>query len=329
VDVYAVDLGTGALAQAQQGVSAGTDSKWITVDPGGRFVYVANGGGTTSISQFKISPTDGTLSSIAAPIAAPAGINTLAVDPYSEFLYSGNAAPSNSLSAFAIGTNGALTLIGSSTAGIGTDPSGIVVEPTGNYVYATNFTSNDLDAQLINPTTGALTNGVALAGAAPNPNAVAVDPTGNYLYAANTGGGKGISSFKINEDGSLTEKDSPADAGSQYGTLAVNPYLGGFVYGGFSAIGATGGGVATFNEDPISGTFFNSGYSFAPAPNLTMNQVTVDPIGYYVYGIWDEGYIASYPITGTGYATSEGSISIQESPNGHPISIVVAKVPQI
>ena len=52
-------------------------SPWsVTVDPSGRFAYVANGG-LDSISTFTINPSTGALTSVGA--AVPAGIGTAGI----------------------------------------------------------------------------------------------------------------------------------------------------------------------------------------------------------------------------------------------------------
>ncbi len=123
VSAFGITPGSGVLTQVQGSpfsIGAGTgygDPSFLTVDPLGRFLYVADFGG--GISGFSISPSNGALSMLSGfPISAQvAGVTSLAVDPSGQFLYLTNSigqppngSPATSISAYAINeTTGVLT----------------------------------------------------------------------------------------------------------------------------------------------------------------------------------------------------------------------------
>jgi DNA-binding beta-propeller fold protein YncE len=131
---------TGMLkAMAPATVTTGINPTSITVDPSGRYAYVANFHDTT-VSQYTIGPT-GALSPIAtAPTVTVGSISPLsvAVDPSGKFAYL--ASMSNILQ-FSIGTNGALSPIGTPVAGgwsVTVDPSGKFAYGAGNCTVSVN-----------------------------------------------------------------------------------------------------------------------------------------------------------------------------------------------
>ena len=100
-------------------------------------MYVVNDGDGTNpstVSAYSVD-SDGLLKHIAD---SPAGIvpRSVTVDPLGKFVYVANYG-SNDVSAYSIGSSGALTLIGSFTAGIAS-PYSVTVDPSGSFVYVAN-----------------------------------------------------------------------------------------------------------------------------------------------------------------------------------------------
>jgi 6-phosphogluconolactonase (cycloisomerase 2 family) len=79
VTAYAINTTTGSLTRLGAAVAAGSGPRSVTVDPSGKFAYVANSGfrvGSGNVSAYTINATTGALTSIGAAVAA-------GISPYS------------------------------------------------------------------------------------------------------------------------------------------------------------------------------------------------------------------------------------------------------
>jgi YVTN family beta-propeller protein len=203
VSMYTINPTTGALASIGPPVPSYdefTDS--VTVDPFGKFAYVASSGDVWdidfgSVLTYTINPTTGALTSTTGGITGtgvngtPEFFNSVAVDPFGKFAYAadGGAFPAGSFGGDSIvsmytidATTGALASIG--TIAAGTSPDSVGVDPAGKFAYVTNFNSNDVSMYTIDATTGALISIGSIA-AGTDPFSVAVDPAGKFAYVAN------------------------------------------------------------------------------------------------------------------------------------------------
>ncbi|HEY5627569.1 MAG TPA: beta-propeller fold lactonase family protein, partial [Nitrospira sp.] len=101
----------------------------VTVLPGGKFLYVANGGGNVSV--YTIATGTGVLTPLAGalgnPFAAGTTPNGITVEPNGEFLYVANGGGNVSAYAVTAGTGVLTPLAGAlgNPFGAGTTPSGI------------------------------------------------------------------------------------------------------------------------------------------------------------------------------------------------------------
>lgn len=218
VSVYQIGTGTGVLSSGTA-VLAGTVPQSVTVDPTGRFAYVANQGVTDGfgvsagdISAYTIGG-GGALTPVncgsgpgcnGANFQAGNNTKSVIVDPSGKFVYAVNL-NSSDISAYTIDNapttgTGALTSVGATVA-TGLKPSSITVDHTGKFAYVANADENSVSAYTINATTGALTQilcsvvgGVCetvLSGTGDNflagagPQSVTVDPTSKFVYVAN------------------------------------------------------------------------------------------------------------------------------------------------
>jgi YVTN family beta-propeller protein len=191
VSAYTINGSTGALSQVSgspfplESSSFGPES--ITVDPSGRFVYVADTGSST-LSTYRINTSSGALTLLSnSPVLSndPAAVS---VDPTGRFTYVANATPTNSVSAFSIDpVTGALTAIGAPVAA-GSSPNSVAVDPTGRFVYVANvgIASYNISAYRVDSLTGGLTpiSGSPFA-AGSAPFSITVDPFGEFVYVAN------------------------------------------------------------------------------------------------------------------------------------------------
>src|SRR6266699_4986708 len=105
VSAYIIDAASGALTPvAGSPFPAGTLSRSITVDPSGRFAYVANSM-SNNVSAYTIDATSGALTAVTgSPFAAGTGPASVTVDPSGRFAYvaNGDLGGSNNVSAYTI-----------------------------------------------------------------------------------------------------------------------------------------------------------------------------------------------------------------------------------
>jgi 6-phosphogluconolactonase len=157
VSVYTINLTSGALTPIGSPLHAGWCSRSVTVDPFGKFAYVADQAGP-DVGMYTINATTGELAPIGS-IAAGTGPSSVALDPTGKFAYVTNyydGVFGHDVLMYSINaTTGALTHIGTIAAGTG--PSSVALDPTGKFAYVTNFGSNNVSMYSIDAVTGALT----------------------------------------------------------------------------------------------------------------------------------------------------------------------------
>ncbi|MEJ2009862.1 MAG: beta-propeller fold lactonase family protein [Acidobacteriota bacterium] len=201
-----------------------------------------------------------------------------------DFLYASNAG-SNNISVFTINpTSGALTLVGSPVATLGSNnpnESGIslAAAPGGKFLYA-GTTDGNITSYSIDSTTGALTTvGSAVSAGAPM-SSMKVTPNGKYLivaiYNSNLVNVNQVAVFAIQSDGTLlavTNSPFTLKSGNGYGTgvdvncvltIASNGQLTELANSPFSTAAASNQAVALSTDD---NTLFSS--------NQSGNSVTV------------------------------------------------------
>jgi 6-phosphogluconolactonase len=217
VSAFTIDASTGALTSVGT-VAAGNAPSSVTVDPTGKFAYVANSS-SGDVSAYNINTSTGALTQI--DCGGGAGCNapffsknfmagnspsSVTIDPTGKFAYVANFATTGNVSAYTINPGtGALTQIDcGGGAGCnaknfvaGTYPKSVTVAPTGDFAYVANQNSNDVSAYTINIITGALTQincggGAGCSTAIPanfaagtNPQSIIVDTF--IAYVANAG----------------------------------------------------------------------------------------------------------------------------------------------
>ncbi len=107
-------------------VAAGTESVFLAFDPTGRYAYEANytldvSPGPGTVSQYTVG-SGGQLTPMATPaVTAGNGPAWIAFDPFGKYAYVtniGDGTQPGTVSEYAIGTDGALTLIGTTNAGL-------------------------------------------------------------------------------------------------------------------------------------------------------------------------------------------------------------------
>ena len=293
VSMYTINTTTGALVAIGPPVSTRDEGAHsITIDPFGKFAYVANSGlfdTSGSVSILTINSTTGALTSMGL---TDTGISPLsvAVDPSGKFAYvanEGGFSPTN-VSMFTINaTTGALTPIGVIAAG--SRAMSVTVDPKGGFAYVTSESdtpgsAGNVSMYTINAATGALTS-IGTIAAGINPFSVTVDPTGKFAYVTNSGSND-VSMYTINATtGALTSIGTIA-AGTNPGSVTVDP-TGKFAYvtnfndsdvSMYAINGATGAltpiGTIPTGQNPTSIAVHPSG-KFAYVTNSASNDVSI------------------------------------------------------
>jgi DNA-binding beta-propeller fold protein YncE len=186
VSIYSIDPATGALKSAGL-IATGGRANAVTMDPTGKFAYVAdisNGfaGESNNISMYTVNGTTGALTTSGT---IPAGVqpSSIAIDPSGKFAYVANFG-SNDVSMYNIeATTGTLISMGPIAAG--TSPSSITADPTDKFVYVTNSGSNNVSMYTIDSTTGVLTFTGTVATES-SPTSIAIHPSGRFAYVTNS-----------------------------------------------------------------------------------------------------------------------------------------------
>ncbi len=213
VQGFSIAPGTGILTLVGGGGSqtSGTPIR-MTVEPSGRFVYIAEG--VAGVDVFTITPSGLLTGGPNVPLPAAVGVAATSTAVYV-------VDAKNGVLAYSIdNASGNLTPIGSALPA-GTNPSNVAVMPSGAFVFVTNAGSNNVSAYSVGAS-GALTevSGSPFA-TGTGPSAVAVDPSSRYVYVTNYTAGT-VSIFAIGSSGQLTPAGT-VSAGSNPNDVVVVP----------------------------------------------------------------------------------------------------------
>ncbi len=316
VSAYTINSGTGELTLINCGgaacvganFGAGQNPRSVTIDPSGKFLYVANNTSGT-VSAYSINSSTGVLTAVSGSpfLTGGTGARSVTIDPAGKFAYVANDSSGN-ISAFTINAStGVLTAVGGSPfpsgSGATSHPLWISADPSGRFAYVVNQADEQVQAFSINATTGALTSIGALAtGSAPV--VAAVDSAGKFVYVTNVGSNN-ISAYSIDSStGALTAISTfigrPAVEGMAFTKGAPLAYTPKFAY------------VANFGSNNVSAYTINSstgvltavsGSPFVAETNPT--SVTVDSTGRFAYVANAGGNVSAYTINaGSGALTA-------------------------
>jgi len=329
VSAYALDATSGRLKFIGK-AAAGINPTSVTVDPSGKYVYVANNDyfGST-ISQYTIG-ADGMLTPMTpATLVTGANPDSVTVDPSGRYAYVASSGASSLVFQYTIGATGQLTPFTTPLyVGTGSTPYSITVDPSGRYAYVANNGSWNISQYTIDAN-GVLTPMTPFFVATDSyPNSITVDPSGKYAYVANSGSGD-ISQYTIGATGALTPMTTATvAAGSKPYSVTVAPsgkyaYVADFVDNNVRqyTISATDGSLTAMTTATVpAGT---SPYS-----------VTVDPSGKFAYAMNSgNGSVSLYTISADGslspnapntIATPLGPYSMAISRGAAPV-VAVAK----
>jgi 6-phosphogluconolactonase len=288
----------------------------MTVDPSGRFVYVANPGDPWSpdygsVSMYSINATTGALTYTGMLGGNCPGLcfpSSVAVDPSGKFAYvaSGGADFPFNVEMYTIdATTGALASIG--TIAAGGYPQAVAVDPAGKFIYvvtasATAGSPGSVSMYAINATTGALTSTGTIA-AGEDPVAVAVSLSGQFAYVvnANFGSAGNVSMYAIDATTGTLKSIGTIAAGKDPLSVALDP-AGEFAY------------VTNYNSNDVSMYSINSTTGSLTligtiAAGLSPSSITIHPSGKFAY-VTNSGSndVSMYSIGATGILTLIGTI---------------------
>jgi 6-phosphogluconolactonase (cycloisomerase 2 family) len=220
--------------------TGGYDPRFLTVDPSGKYLYVSNYHGVTSIpnctygcgfvSQFTIG-ADGSLAALDPPTFFTAGPYPAggAVHPTKPWYYVTNSGW-GTVSQNTIGADGALTAMNPALVTAGVTPNAVAIDPSGKYAYVPNGPGNTVSQYDIDQTTGALTamSTPTVPSGGYNAWEIKIVPiaSGTYAYVANYGGNNNnqIAQYKIGTDGALASMGTISPAPGVYSlSIAVDP----------------------------------------------------------------------------------------------------------
>jgi 6-phosphogluconolactonase (cycloisomerase 2 family) len=268
---------TRGFGVTNQLLSAGSSS--LTFTP--TSLYVTNTASNT-VSQFKIDPTTGKLTSLGAPIATGSKPMGMAVLPDGQFAYvadSANPTGVEDISEYSI-SGGVLSPLGSGIP-TGNTPTWMTPDLSGSFLYVVNDLGSNISAYTIS--SGRLTPESQVTSTGTNAVFVTTEPTGQYLYTANSGAGT-ISEYSIQlPQGSLTVINPGLNAqGSSTSSIAVDP-SGRYAYAGNLNTPTAGGTVGEFTISEGAGDLvLNTVQPFLPVGN-GVSSLVVEPSGQFLF----------------------------------------------
>lgn len=298
VSSYVVDATTGRLKWIGR-TQTETNPQSVTVDPSGRYAYVANNGSNT-VSQYKIG-TDGALS----PILSNATVGTdqypvsVAVHPSGKYAYVANQF--GTVSQYTVNNDGSLTALSPTSVAAGQLPTSVAVDPSGKYAYVTNSGDNTVSQYTIGADGSLTPMSSATVVTGSGPYAITVASSGKYAFVVNHNSGNtgSVSEYAIGSDGSLTALASSAEpTGTGPVSITVDPtahyaYVPNKDGNNISQYAIGSGGLLTALAAPTV------------AAGAGPTAVVIDPTGKYAYAVNTSGNTVSQYKIG-----SDGSLSV-------------------
>jgi len=192
-----------------------SDPGFLTVDPGGRFLYVtASLSDGAAVLMYKIDQTTGLLTATSPATVYTGGIPwRVRIAPSGKFAYvvnnlSGGEMTDGVWQYTLDSTTGVLTQNTPNAVAAGNAPTDIAVDPTSRFAYVVNRLDNTVSMFTIDPSTGNLTlnasaaNPTATVATGTEPFRIIFDPTGKFVYVTNENSAASI--YTVNSDGTLT-----------------------------------------------------------------------------------------------------------------------------
>ncbi|MBM0104775.1 beta-propeller fold lactonase family protein [Steroidobacter sp. S1-65] len=291
ISAFGIDATSGIPAPiAGSPFAAGPNATLALLHPNGRFIYVKHPASASSgagLSAFTIDAATGSLSKVqGSPFDSSANPVTVQFDPTGRYLYAGHAAsgPSFNLRAYAVDTaTGALTAGPGSPFSTPSSPTSLNVDASGNYLYVTHESSNQLSSYRIETETGrlaALPTSPATVGAMPGavgsedqPEPLKFVTRNAYFTDALF---EKLHRIDVDANGTLTVRDHINSFGAP-NNVAIDP-LGRFLY----VPDAVTNHLWGYSLDPSSGAL--TGLPGSPfAAGIDFTSILFEPQGRFAY----------------------------------------------
>ena len=324
--VTAANLGTADISAS---ILNGPTISGVTVKVTGNIYAYATNYASSTVSQYQVSATDGSLIPLTTPTVAT-GQNpySISVEPSGEYVYVSNWSGS-SISQFRIGTDGSLTALGGRDVPTGTGPNAVSIDHGNRWAYVANLGENTvsqyaigLDGQLSPMSPAKVQTGA-------NPAIIVLDPKDKFAYVGNFGinarippaGPSTISQYSVGANGSLTPlATSSVATGSGPSAIAIDP-ASKYVY--VANLGDNNVGQYTIGAD--------GGLTAMAVPTVASGNspagIAIDPTGSYVFvANQAAGTLSVYAVStadgsltavGAAVAAGTGVNSVTVDPTGH------------
>ena len=258
-------------------------SSYPAVHPTGNYLYVPHYNGVSPTDNYVVVYIINKNGSLTFLQAIPAdGPYAVAVHPSGQFVYFTNEL-TDTISMYKVNENGTLSAIGSGSANTGDLPRGISISPSGKYLYVVNFWDNDIFRFVINDD-GSLSNSaiVFTAPSTPYPNSIAFHANSQYSYitVTDTSSNSQVYSFKIENDGTLSQIDYlTVTGGYHFNRIATHP-SGQYIYVGSTESSPYSIYVCQINT--VNGSL-NSTPLQIFQPGSTYTDIAIHPNGKYLF----------------------------------------------
>ena len=222
LSTFAIDPATGALLPSgipptPLGGIGGSPFEG-TVDPTGRFLYVANSS-LNNVSVFSLDPATGAPTSIGSAVTVGSGPVQVILDRMAKFLYVVND-DDDTINGFAVQSDGSLQPLSTPSFATGSFPVFAAIDPSNSFLYVPNSGDNTISVFSI-AATGLLSEigGSPFSIASLNaPFQALADPSGKFLLVTNSGDGVtpgSVSVVNVGSGGALGAEvtNSPFTAG--------------------------------------------------------------------------------------------------------------------
>jgi len=314
VSVMKIDPASGALTLATGSpYGVGDGAVWLTLDPSGQFLYVANRGTNTlspgSISAFKVDTSSGALTEITgSPFGLSGGPAMVKVDPSGQFLFAASGATDLVYGLKIDQVTGALTplgwgaqtLAGDNPVAIGfatnanAESSALIFES--KHAYVPNATDGTITGYAADPMSGALSTIANSPFTATGIQSLVAPATGQFVYATNPTSGS-ISQYNVDAaSGALSPSANPPttlQAGATPGYITTDA-AGQFVY----VIDQAAKAIDALSADPVTGALASTFYGTSTLATTPI-AFAVSGNGRLAYSIRNP-YLESYVINNAG-----------------------------
>ena len=240
---FKFDLGTGALTRMGAGTPGGTGPDYLSIHPGGKFLYVNNETEAGRVSAFAIA-ADGTLSKLNDAGSGGGGPAHLWVHKSGKWVFSANYNDGKVGSA-PIGDDGKL---GTALPGVAAGGQAHMVLDdgiSGNFVFVPCKAAGHVAMFKFDVASGKLTpNSPATVAVSGGPRHMAVNPSGKWAYVTQEGG-TAITTFAYDSTTGLLSAPKNTMAPKDGAHILVHP-SGNFVF----HIARGGGAITTYKVGP-------------------------------------------------------------------------------